>query len=118
MTRTVHEARTVATAARGAKVATQMSVQSCASDEACSRAELAVLGNNTLGCPRRIAMHGKKTESPHVRDKHDAGLRKVTPDLIVAFFRKRAGLDVFRGQLHFASDHQVITVAVVKGQVR
>lgn len=39
MTRTVHEARTIAQAARRAKVATQMSVQSCASDEACSTAE-------------------------------------------------------------------------------
>jgi len=32
MTRTIYEARTVARAAREAKVATQMSVQSCCSD--------------------------------------------------------------------------------------
>jgi hypothetical protein len=39
MTRTIHEARAVVKAAREAKVATQMSVQSCASEEACATAE-------------------------------------------------------------------------------
>ena len=39
MTRTIHEARKLVAAAREAKVATQMSVQSCASEEACATAE-------------------------------------------------------------------------------
>ena len=39
MTRTINEARALARAARQYKVATQMSVQSCASDPACSTAE-------------------------------------------------------------------------------
>jgi predicted dehydrogenase len=39
MTRTIHEARKLVTAAREAKVATQMSVQSCASEEACATEE-------------------------------------------------------------------------------
>ena len=39
MTRTIHEARAVVKAAREAKVATQMSVQSCASEKACATAE-------------------------------------------------------------------------------
>ncbi|MFN7994974.1 MAG: Gfo/Idh/MocA family oxidoreductase [Bryobacteraceae bacterium] len=39
MTRTIHEVRTVVKAARDAKVATQMSVQSCASEKACETAE-------------------------------------------------------------------------------
>jgi predicted dehydrogenase len=39
MTRTIHEVRTLVKAAREAKVATQMSVQSCASEEACATAE-------------------------------------------------------------------------------
>ena len=39
MTRTIHEARTLAKTAREMKVATQMSVQSCASDAACTTAE-------------------------------------------------------------------------------
>jgi predicted dehydrogenase len=39
MTRTIHEVRTVVRAAKEAKVATQMSVQSCASEEACATAE-------------------------------------------------------------------------------
>ncbi len=39
MTRTIHEARTLARTAREMKVATQMSVQSCASDAACTTAE-------------------------------------------------------------------------------
>jgi predicted dehydrogenase len=39
MTRTIHEVRAVVNAAREAKVATQMSVQSCASEDACATAE-------------------------------------------------------------------------------
>jgi predicted dehydrogenase len=39
MTRTLHEVRAVTLAAREAKVATQMSVQSCASDPACTTEE-------------------------------------------------------------------------------
>jgi predicted dehydrogenase len=39
MTRTIHEVRTVVAAAKEAKVATQMSVQSCASEPACATAE-------------------------------------------------------------------------------
>lgn len=39
MTRTIYEARKLVTAAREANVATQMSVQSCASEEACATAE-------------------------------------------------------------------------------
>lgn len=39
MTRTLHEARLLAKTARETGVATQMSVQSCASDEACATAE-------------------------------------------------------------------------------
>jgi predicted dehydrogenase len=39
MTRTVHEARTLARLARERRVATQMSVQSCASDPACTTEE-------------------------------------------------------------------------------
>jgi predicted dehydrogenase len=39
MTRTIYEARKLVTAAREAKVATQMSVQSCASENACATAE-------------------------------------------------------------------------------
>jgi len=39
MTRTIHEAHALAKTAREAKVATQMSVQSCASEAACSTAE-------------------------------------------------------------------------------
>ncbi|MFC1541481.1 Gfo/Idh/MocA family protein [Candidatus Latescibacterota bacterium] len=39
MTRTIHEARVITKAAREANVATQMSVQSCASDEALTTAE-------------------------------------------------------------------------------
>jgi predicted dehydrogenase len=39
MTRTIHEVRAVVKAAREAKVATQMSVQSCASEQACATAE-------------------------------------------------------------------------------
>ncbi len=44
MTRTIHEARAMAKAAREAKVATQMSVQSCASEGACSTAEWVLSG--------------------------------------------------------------------------
>jgi predicted dehydrogenase len=40
MTRTIFEARAVTKAARDAKVATQMSVQSCASEDACTLAEI------------------------------------------------------------------------------
>ena len=39
MARTIYETRKLVTAARDAKVATQMSVQSCASEEACATAE-------------------------------------------------------------------------------
>ena len=39
MTRTIHEARTMVKAAQEAKVATQMSVQSCASEAACATVE-------------------------------------------------------------------------------
>ena len=39
MTRTIYEARKLVAAAREAKVATQMSVQSCASEDACATAE-------------------------------------------------------------------------------
>ena len=39
MTRTLHECRTLVRAARAAKVATQMSVQSCASDAAVTTVE-------------------------------------------------------------------------------
>lgn len=39
MTRTLHEVRTLSTYAREHKIATQMSVQSCASDAACNTAE-------------------------------------------------------------------------------
>jgi predicted dehydrogenase len=39
MTRTIHECRALTVAARDAGVATQMSVQSCASDESCRTAE-------------------------------------------------------------------------------
>ena len=44
MTRTIHEARMVVKAAREAKVATQMSVQSCASEKACQTAEWVLAG--------------------------------------------------------------------------
>ncbi len=44
LTHNLHELRTVANAARDAKVATQMSVQSCASDEAQSTAEILMAG--------------------------------------------------------------------------
>ena len=44
LTHTVYEARAIADAARSAKVATQMSVQSCASDEALSTAEILLSG--------------------------------------------------------------------------
>jgi predicted dehydrogenase len=44
LTHTVHEVRAIAAAARDAKVATQMSVQSCASDDALSTAEILLSG--------------------------------------------------------------------------
>ncbi len=44
LTHTVHEARAIAAAAREAKVATQMSVQSCASDDALSTSEILLSG--------------------------------------------------------------------------
>jgi len=44
LTHTVHEVRAIAAAAREAKVATQMSVQSCASDDALSTAEILLSG--------------------------------------------------------------------------
>lgn len=44
LTHTVHEARVIAEAAREHKVATQMSVQSCASEEACGTAEILLSG--------------------------------------------------------------------------
>jgi predicted dehydrogenase len=44
LTHTVHEAKVIAEAAREAKVATQMSVQSCASDDALSTAEILLAG--------------------------------------------------------------------------
>lgn len=44
LTHTVHEARAISNAAREAKVATQMSVQSCASDDALSTAEILLSG--------------------------------------------------------------------------
>lgn len=47
LTHTLNELRTVTTAAREAKVATQMSVQTCASDEALSVAE--ILRSGTIG---------------------------------------------------------------------
>jgi predicted dehydrogenase len=52
MTRTIYEARTVAKAAREARVATQMSVQSCASDPACSTAEWVQSG--AIGAVREV----------------------------------------------------------------
>jgi GFO/IDH/MocA oxidoreductase family protein len=44
LTHTVHEARVIGAKAREAKVATQMSVQSAASEEACSTAEILLSG--------------------------------------------------------------------------
>ena len=52
MTRTIYEARQLAKAAREAKVATQMSVQSCASDAACSTAEWVQAG--AVGAVREV----------------------------------------------------------------
>ncbi|MEK7407815.1 MAG: Gfo/Idh/MocA family oxidoreductase [Acidobacteriota bacterium] len=52
LTRTVHEARRLARAAREAKVATQMSVQSCASEGACSTAEWVQTG--AVGAVREV----------------------------------------------------------------
>jgi len=50
MTRTIYEARRVTKAAREAGVATQMSVQSCASEDACALAEL--LQSGAIGAVR------------------------------------------------------------------
>lgn len=52
MTRTVYESRRIAKAAREARVATQMSVQSCASESACAVAELIRAG--TIGPVREV----------------------------------------------------------------
>ena len=52
LTHTVHEARAIAAAARDAKVATQMSVQSCASDEALGTAE--ILRSGVIGPVREV----------------------------------------------------------------
>jgi predicted dehydrogenase len=52
MTRTVPESREVTRAAREAKVATQMSVQSCASESACAAAELVKSG--AIGLVREV----------------------------------------------------------------
>jgi hypothetical protein len=52
VTRTIFEARQLAKAAREAKVATQMSVQSCASDAACSTAEWVQAG--AVGAVREV----------------------------------------------------------------
>lgn len=52
MTRTVREARAITKAAREKNVATQMSVQSCASDEACSTAEWVQSG--VIGAVREV----------------------------------------------------------------
>jgi predicted dehydrogenase len=52
LTHTVHEAKVIAEAAREAKVATQMSVQSCASDEALSTAE--ILRAGVIGPVREV----------------------------------------------------------------
>ena len=52
MTRTLYEARALATAARQAKVATQMSVQSCASEAACATEEW--VGSGVIGPVREV----------------------------------------------------------------
>jgi predicted dehydrogenase len=52
MTRTIHECRALTRAAREAKVATQMSVQSCASDESCKTAEWLEAG--AVGAVREV----------------------------------------------------------------
>ena len=52
MTRTIYEARALTKAAREMKVATQMSVQSCASDPACSTAEWVQSG--VIGAVREV----------------------------------------------------------------
>ena len=52
LTHSVGEGRKVLAAARDAGVATQMSVQSCASDEACSTAELLLAG--TIGAVKEV----------------------------------------------------------------
>lgn len=52
MTRTVYEARAITKAARQAKVATQMSVQSCASEAACATAEL--IQSGAIGHVREV----------------------------------------------------------------
>jgi predicted dehydrogenase len=52
LTHTIHESRVIATLARQAKVATQMSVQSCASEDACSTAEILLSG--AIGAVREV----------------------------------------------------------------
>ncbi|MCC6860053.1 MAG: Gfo/Idh/MocA family oxidoreductase [Bryobacterales bacterium] len=52
MTRTVHESRFLAKAAREAKVATQMSTQSCASESACAVEEL--IQSGAIGAVREV----------------------------------------------------------------
>lgn len=54
MCRTIHEVRAVTKAARAAKVATQMSTQSAASEAACATAEL--LGSGIIGKVREVHM--------------------------------------------------------------
>jgi len=52
MTRTIYECRTVTRAAREAKVATQMSTQSCASENACAAEE--IIQSGALGPVREV----------------------------------------------------------------
>jgi predicted dehydrogenase len=52
LTHTLHELRTVLAAERQAKVATQMSVQSCASEAACTTAEILMSG--AIGAVREV----------------------------------------------------------------
>ena len=51
LTHTLHELRTVMEAAREAKVATQTSIQTCASDNSCTTAEILMSG--AIGCSAR-----------------------------------------------------------------
>jgi len=52
MTRTIHEARAITKAAREARLATQMSVQSCASETACLTAE--IIQSGAIGPVREV----------------------------------------------------------------
>ncbi|MFN7932426.1 MAG: Gfo/Idh/MocA family oxidoreductase [Bryobacteraceae bacterium] len=54
LTHTIHEARLIAAEARRAKTATQMSVQSCASEGACAVTEILLAG--TIGPVREVHM--------------------------------------------------------------